>query len=321
MAFRLVEGGGASAATNPGRPTIDRAFENQQAGRALSHHTVTSADGTHLRSWSNEGTGIPVVICNGLGTPHDAWPALNEQTETYRVITWDHRGLGGSERPADESRITISDHVDDCLAVMDFYDVDRAIAIGWSVGVNVAFETAARDKERIAGILAVAGVPGGTFEALLHPLPKFLRPRAGRVGAHLMRYLGPVLNRLGDGLPGSPDGGFDPRGVSTLGLDVVHARTLVRVLKSFADHDWPWYSRLARAVGDHPTMDLAEIDIPVTYLAGTWDSITSAEHMRAANAATPHSQYVELPASHFVPLQFPDRVVTELKSLVNRCDL
>ena len=28
-----------------------------------------------------------------------------------------------------------------------------------------------------------------------------------------MRYLGPVLNRLGDGLPGSPEHGFDPRGV------------------------------------------------------------------------------------------------------------
>ena len=136
-----------------------------------------------------------------------------------------------------------------------------------------------------------------------------------------MRYLGPVLNRLGNGLPGSPDGGFDPRGVSTLGLDLVHASTLVRVLRTFADHDWPWYSRLARAVGDHPTMDLAEIDMPVTYLAGTWDAITSAERMRAASAQTPHSQYVELPASHFVPLQFPDRVLTELNSLVERCEL
>ena len=163
-----------------------------------------------------------MLISNGLGTPHHAWPDINRRTDTYRVMTWDHRGLGGSERPSDESRINISDHTDDLFAVMDSYGVDRAVVIGWSAGVNVAFEAVVRQPQRIAGVLAVGGVPGGTFEALLHPLPGFLRPPAGRVGSHLMRYLGPVLNRLGDGLPGSPEHGFDPRGVATLGLDVIH---------------------------------------------------------------------------------------------------
>ena len=193
-----------------------------------------------------------MLISNGLGTPHDAWPDINRRAGTYRVMTWDHRGLGGSQRPSDESRISISVHTDDLFAVMDSYGVDRAVVIGWSAGVNVAFEAAVRQPQRIAGVLAVGGVPGGTFEALLHPLPGFLRPRAGRVGSHLMRYLGPVLNRLGDGLPGSPEHGFDPRGVAALGRDVIHGQTLVKVLRRFADHDWPWYPRLARAVGDHP---------------------------------------------------------------------
>ena len=64
---------------------------------------------------------------------------------------------------------------------MDSYGVDRAVVIEWSAGVNVAFEAAVRQPQRIAGVLAVGGVPGGTFEALLHPLPGFLRPR-GRAG-------------------------------------------------------------------------------------------------------------------------------------------
>ena len=55
-----------------------------------------------------------------------------------------HRGLGGSDRPADESRITISDHTDDLIAVMDSYGIDRAVVIGWSAGVNIAFEAALR---------------------------------------------------------------------------------------------------------------------------------------------------------------------------------
>jgi pimeloyl-ACP methyl ester carboxylesterase len=236
-------------------------------------------------------------------------------------MTWDHRGLAGSERPADESRITVGDHTDDFFAVMDAYEVERAVVIGWSVGVNVAFEAALREPGRIAGVLAVAGVPGGTFEALLHPLPRFLRPRAGRVGSHLMRYLGPVLNRLGDGLPGTPEHGFDPRGVATVGRDLAHGDIVLRVLRQFANHDWPWYSRLARAVGDHPPVDLSGIRVPVTYLAGTWDAITSAERMRAASKDTPGSRYVELPATHYVPLQFPGRMAVELDDVIKRSRL
>ena len=287
----------------------------------MGFRSVTASDGTRLRAWDNAGFGVPVVISNGLGTPHDAWPSINQQTDRYRVMTWDHRGLGGSDRPVDESHITVADHTDDFFAVLDAYGVHRAIVIGWSLGVNVAFEAALRAPERIAGVLAVAGVPGGTFEALLHPLPRFLRPRAGRVGAHLMRYLGPVLNRVGDGIPGTPERGFDPRGLSTIGLDLVHGDTLIRVLRRFANHDWPWYSRLARAVGDHPPMDLSTIDMPVIYIAGQWDSITSADGMRTASEHTPRSRYVELPATHFVPLQFPNRMSTELDSLIERSSL
>jgi pimeloyl-ACP methyl ester carboxylesterase len=73
--------------------------------------------------------------------------------------------------------------------------------------------------------------------------------------------------------------------------------------------------------GTEVNMDLSAIDMPVTYIAGTWDAITSAERMRAASAQTPRSRYVELPATHFVPLQLPDRMSTELSSRVDRCRL
>jgi len=67
-------------------------------------------------------------------------------------------------------------------------------------------------------------------------------------------------------------------------------------------------------------MDLSAMDIPVTYLAGAWDAIASAQQMRAASEQTPHSRYVELAATHFMPLQFPSRVSAELGDLVDPCD-
>ena len=39
--------------------------------------------------------------------------------------------------------------------------------MGWSMGVNTAFELAVSHPERVSGIFAVAGVPGDTFATML----------------------------------------------------------------------------------------------------------------------------------------------------------
>lgn len=285
----------------------------------MSRRTVTSHDGTRLSCWTNDGAGVPIVLSNGLGTPVEAWPEIINDTSSYRVVSWDHRGLGGSERPSDESHINVDDHADDLVATMDAFGMDRAIVIGWSVGVNVAFEVARREPQRVAGVLAVAGVPGGSFSALFRPLPRVLRPRAGRVGSHLLRYVGPVLSKLSDGLPASPSGHLDLRGLSTIGLDAMHLPTLVQVLKAFAKQDWAWYSRLVKATGDHEPMDLRFVDFPVTFIAGTWDSISSAPDVKAASRRLPGSRYLELAGTHYVPLQFPSVMRSELDLLADRC--
>jgi pimeloyl-ACP methyl ester carboxylesterase len=37
------------------------------------------------------------------------------------VVSWNHRGTGGSERPADPNRVGIEEFVDDALSVMDHF--------------------------------------------------------------------------------------------------------------------------------------------------------------------------------------------------------
>ena len=61
---------------HPTPPTIDQTRRNHQARRAWRYRSVTSVDGTRLRAWDNNGHGVPVLICNGLGTPHHAWPDI-----------------------------------------------------------------------------------------------------------------------------------------------------------------------------------------------------------------------------------------------------
>ena len=69
----------------------------------IGYVDVLSDDGTRLRAWTNDpdGTidGPTVVLCNGLGTNPWAWPALLEPDCGVRVVSWNHRGTGGSARP------------------------------------------------------------------------------------------------------------------------------------------------------------------------------------------------------------------------------
>jgi hypothetical protein len=41
-----------------------------------STREVRGADGTALRATCSDGTGIPVLLCNGLGAPPAAWPRI-----------------------------------------------------------------------------------------------------------------------------------------------------------------------------------------------------------------------------------------------------
>ena len=141
---------------------------------SISHHDIRSDDGTHLRAWTNDPDllidGPTVVLCNGLGTNPYMWPALLRPDCGVRVVSWYHRGVGGSDRPRDPSHVEIEHFVEDGLSVMDHFGIDSAVLMGWSMGVNTMFELAVRHPERVSGLFAVCGVPGDTFRTMLAPL-------------------------------------------------------------------------------------------------------------------------------------------------------
>ena len=162
---------------------------------ALRFYDLTSADGTRIQAWTNDADGPVVLLCNGLGTNPYAWPALLREDAGVRVVSWNHRGVGGSERPVDSSRVGVDAFIEDALAVLDDAGVDSCVVAGWSIGVNTAFELAALHPSRVRGIFAVAGVPGGTFSSMGAPL---LIPRVARrpiaVGiARLLEKTGRVI--------------------------------------------------------------------------------------------------------------------------------
>lgn len=283
---------------------------------------AVSADGTRIRGWAGEGDGPPLLLSNGLGTVPQAWPCLTTPDCGYDVVSWYHRGTFGTDRPADLRRVRVQDHVDDAVAVMDAAGVERAVVAAWSIGVNVAFELAARHPERVAGLLAVAGVPGGTFATMGGPLrvPRRLRHPLATTLARTGPVLGPVMSAV---LPRVP---LTPRTAWLLAhsgfmLPGADPERLVPMLREFVQQDWRWYARLAVGASEHPAMDLAQVDCPVTFVAGRHDVLTSVHDVCEVAGALPHAQVTVLPGSHFLPLEYPDLLSTALAELARRSDL
>ncbi len=277
---------------------------------------VAGADGTRLLGRVSDGDGVPVLLCNGLGAPLVSWPVLAAPGSGFRVVTWDYRGLGGSARPADPSRIGVADHVADALAVMDAAGMPSAVVAGWSIGVNVAFELASVAPARVSALLAVAGVPGGTFSAMFGPLRRGARVRhaAALSVARGLRAAGPVVDRVARGVPLNRVTAASLRHSGAMHPEAGHD-VLLPVLKEFREHDFRWYFTLAVAMADHRPMDLAFVRVPATLVAGRRDLLTSRHDLERAAARIPHAKLVVMDGSHFLPLERPDEIAQLVREL------
>ena len=284
-------------------------------------YDVVAPDGTRLRAWTNDAEGPTVLLCNGLGTNPWFWPALLDPDCGVHVISWNHRGIGGTERPADRSHVSQEWFVRDAVAVLDDAGVNACPAMGWSIGVNTMFELAVTHPERVTGLLAVAGVPGDTFSSMLAPLrvPSLLAERVmlgvARTAQLLDRPVGAVLHRLPIG----------PRAVhhithSGFLLPVPDPVIAQRAIAEFLTAPVGWYARLARVSSLHRRVSLRGVDVPCDFVAGKYDVLAGSKVMRTAAERIPDATFVELRASHFVPIEQPDVVHRRLLRLLERVD-
>jgi class 3 adenylate cyclase/pimeloyl-ACP methyl ester carboxylesterase len=85
---------------------------------------------------------------------------INRLAAMGRVVLFDKRGTGLSDRPSD---VDSADMVPDVLAVMDAAGVDRAVLVGWVDAAAVALLVAASHPERVEAL--VLGEPIATPSA------------------------------------------------------------------------------------------------------------------------------------------------------------
>jgi pimeloyl-ACP methyl ester carboxylesterase/predicted glycosyltransferase len=80
----------------------------------------------------------------------------------YRVLTFDGRGNGRSDRPTEPEAYAEPEFAADAIAVMDATGTDRAVIVGFSMGAHRGLLLAANHPERVeAAVFIGANYPGG----------------------------------------------------------------------------------------------------------------------------------------------------------------
>lgn len=171
---------------------------------ATAHRFVTS-DGTALHVEDTGAGGdadITVILLHGWTLDHTEWhrvvPALTGAVNRrLRVISYDHRGHGGSA-PAKPGTATIAQLADDLAELIaDRVPQGPIVLVGHSMGGATIMAFAERHPQlltRIIGTIFVATTSGGLNNLTLG-LPRWLTPRVVKAERRVNQRLAKLKRR------------------------------------------------------------------------------------------------------------------------------
>ncbi len=153
---------------------------------------VIAGDNTfHYVQWGEQG---PTIICiHGLTSNAFHFQALaDELAPDHRVIAYDLRGRGDSDKPEEGYSIPI--HAEDLAELIDELGLQRPILLGHSLGAMIALYFAAHYPDKLSKLILVdagAPLPWKTPQEQ----PAWLTASIGRLGTPVPSYA-EYVNRL-----------------------------------------------------------------------------------------------------------------------------
>ncbi len=134
-------------------------------------------NGIHLNT-EVKGNGKPLLLIHGVGGNHKQMDVIaNPLSEIYRTISLDLRGHGASSKP---SEYTLQDHIQDVLAVMDYYHIENTYLLGASMGSYVAQGVAIASPERIKKMILTVPKSNGTTSSVQRLLTEHKKEIEGK---------------------------------------------------------------------------------------------------------------------------------------------
>lgn len=122
--------------------------------------TKTSAQRPRLHVEDSGGAGRPVVLIHGWPLSAEAWkPQASVLREAgYRVVAYDRRGFGRSEKP--EGGYDYDSLSDDLAGILEDLDLRDATLVGFSMGGGEVARYVSRHGEmRLHSVVFAAAIP------------------------------------------------------------------------------------------------------------------------------------------------------------------
>ncbi|MER7581471.1 alpha/beta hydrolase [Kitasatospora sp. NPDC097691] len=148
---------------------------------------------------AGQGTGVPVVLIAGCGTPSLTWtPVLPELARHGRVVAYDRAGLGASDPCRGSGRAgvvtpTLDGQLADLAALVRHLDAGPVVLVGHSWGGQLAQLLAWQQPELVAGLV------------LVDPAHEEFQPPAIRVAEAALNRLGMLRAALAASSHGPAD--------------------------------------------------------------------------------------------------------------------
>lgn len=109
-----------------------------------------------------EGEGVPIVLLHGGpgGTHHNFHPYFSRAGSFARVIYYDQRGCGFSDRKPGDGGYSVEQAVNDLEKLRQALSIERWIVLGHSYGGYLAQRYAMKYPESVRGLILVTAQPG-----------------------------------------------------------------------------------------------------------------------------------------------------------------
>lgn len=229
-----------------------------------------------------------LILSNSLATDHSMWsPQIGVLTRAYHVLRYDTRGHGASAAPP--APYSLAALVDDVIALMDEFEIERADFLGLSLGGMTGLGLALDHPDRIRRLICcdaradapeayrqmwpanIARAREQGMEALVEPTLErwFSEPFRAK------RASGPVMNATGEMIRRTSVEGYAGCATALMGLDYLPR--------------------------------LGEIVVPTLYIVGENDPAAPRAVMEDMAAQTPAADFFAIPqAAHLSNLERPD---------------
>jgi len=229
-----------------------------------------------------EGEGTPLVLTHGLGDDHRFWdPCVEFLLPHHRVVRWDVRGFGRSDKPAGPYDLGL--YADDLRHVFDHLRIERAILVGLSMGGVIAQRFLLEHGNRLAGVVLVS------------------------TSSEISEKATANWRRLADRVESGGFGRVDASRSFAAEFARTHPAAVAAAGLQTASNDPAAYAAAARAVSDYSfTADLEKVRLPALIMQGLDDQLTPPGGSVKLSRAIPHARLLLLPdAGHSLPIENP----------------